>query len=283
MERLKSYAILLLAICLMCFAYYSHTLKRDLALCRAPHPPMPEVSAVLTSPVAVPIIDTYTDAAGKQHAVIVDAQTRDISRQKALDITSPFLRIIDSQAKALQVKPQQIESYLAVQLKVARDSVRFLTKAVEAGVQTRTFKDQFLSLVVREALPADSADTTDNTTFDFAYDADLKFVEYSKQKKFLGIPISARKYYTDISSSDPRLRIKGVEKFTIQRRVPALGFRVQALTTYNFDTHQPAAGVGTRFDIGERFNLGVNYLYNFSRETWVPAGYAKYDILQFGR
>ena len=281
MERLKTYALVALLFCCFGIAWYALHLRKQLAICNRPRPALPDAGTA-AAPASVPIVDTYTDAAGNQHAVIADEQTQHLIRSEALQITAPFRRVIDSLSQALAIKPRDVEGYTAVQLKMARDSVRFLTRTIAAnGVISRTFQDKYLKLTVR-----DLSDSTGNDSlgdFDLQYDADLKFVEYSKQKRFLGIPISRKRYYTDISSNDPRVKIKGVDKFTIQRSEPAFGLRIQALTTYNFETQSWGAGVGSRLDVGERFNLGVNYLYNFTRKDWVPAAYVKYDILQIGR
>jgi hypothetical protein len=281
MERLKTYALLAFLTFSLGLAWYVLHLRKQLAICNRPRPALP-TAGTAASPAVVPIVDTYTDAAGNQHAVIADEQTQHLIRSEALQITAPFRRVIDSLSQALAVKPKDIEGYTAVQLKMARDTIRFLSRTVSAsGITSRTFQDPYLTLTVRE--PADKTNADSLGDFDLQYNADLKFVEYSKQKRFLGIPVSRKKYYTDISSNDPRVKIKGVDKFTIQRSEPVLGVRVQAISTYNFETESWGAGVGTRFDVGESFNLGVNYIYNFNLQRWVPAAYAKYDILQIGR
>lgn len=141
------------------------------------------------------------------------------------------------------------------------------------------FDDSYVRLRVQ--VPA-LEDTTSNGTFDLNYNADLQAVEYSTVRRVLGIPVSTRRYFTDISGSDPRMTIRGAEKFTIARRVPPLGFRVQALTTYNPE-RGIGYGVGTRFDAGERFNMGANWIYSPQRTGGDFSVYAKYDLLQWGR
>ena len=279
MEKVKSGIIIALLLLAGSLAIYAHTLRAANRKLSAKHPPMP-AGPVATSAIAVPIIDTYVDAAGVQHAV-VDASTTAQIRRETERVAAPIAAKIDSISKAVGIKPSQLDGYTAAQFAVVRDSIAFLSRTLDAERrQTRTYKDKYLSLLVRDPV---AGDTTDAGNFDFAYNADLKVVDYSTRRTFLGIPIGRRKYFTDISSSDPRLKIRGVDKLTVARNTPALGFRLQALGTYNVETRSYSAGLGVRFDIGDRFNTGVNYTYSFLRNLWVPAVYAKYDLLQFGR
>lgn len=238
------------------------------------------ITQVADSSITVPVISRYTDSAGVEHAVIDAHVNAEISRQSA-EFARKVEPILDSVARLANVKPSQVEGYASISFGATRDSVRFLTHTVDSLRRvTRSYRDKYLTLLVRDPVPEDTAD---KGNFDFAYNADLRTVDYSRKRKFLGLRIGKREYFTDISSSDPRLKIKGTERFTIQRRVPALGFRLQALTSYNLETRGQTLGLGVRFDVGDRFNTGVNYTYSFLLHDWLPTLYAKYDLLQFGR
>lgn len=243
-----------------------------------PHPPVASYSS--GSAAAVPIIDSFVDATGRQHTVIGTPEA--IGRRKAEAIVnSTFKPIIDSLTRALAIRPKDIEGFTAVQMSTVRDSVKFLSRTLDSQRrQTRRYQDQYLSLLVRDPLPEDTAD---KGSFDFAYNADLKTVDYSRKKRILGLRIGRRQYFTDISSSDPRMTIRGVDKFTMQRRVPPLGLRIQALAGYNITNNNFSAGLGLRLDVGDRLNGGYNYTFNIDQQRWVQSVYVKYDLLQFGR
>ena len=245
----------------------------------APKPGMPHASTA--SAASVPIVDTYTDEAGVNHAVVETTLTQ-LWRNKAVDMVNSSLRpIVDSLTASLGIKSKQLEGYTAIIATAKSDSVRILRRTVDSlKRQTFEYKDRYLKLVFRAGSTTDSL-TASN--FDFQYDVDLQTVDYMKRKRLFGLAIGRKQYFTDISSSDPRVRIRGVEKFSIPRRMPAFGLRVQALASYNVYTQNYAAGLGLRLDAGDRFNAGVNMTYNFGIGSVTPIIYTKYDLVQFGR
>lgn len=233
------------------------------------------------SAAAVPIVDTYTDASGAHHAV-VETTLQQLGRNRAVDMVNSSLRpIVDSLKMAIGIKEKQLEGYTAITAMARQDNVQVKDRIIDSlKRQTFYYKDRYLSLVFRAGSPTDSLTAS---SFDFAYDVDLRTVDYMKRKKILGLAVGRKQYFTDISSSDPRVRVKGAEKFTIPRRMPPFGLRVQALASYNFFTQNYAAGLGLRLDAGDRFNAGANMTYNFGLNIWTPIIYTKYDIVQFGR
>lgn len=255
--------------------YYRGKFKAAMSV----NPVMPNIAQ--NSAAAVPIVDTYVDASGAHHTV-VETTLQQLARNRAVDMVNSSLRpIVDSLTAALGIKTKQLEGYAAVSVTARQDNTQLKDRIIDSlKRQTFYYKDRYLSLVFRAGSPSDSLTAS---SFDFAYDVDLRTVDYMKRRKFLGLAIGRKQYFTDISSSDPRVRVRGVEKFTIPRRVPAFGLRVQALASYNFFTQNYAAGVGLRLDAGDRFNAGINYSYNFGLNTFTPIIYTKYDLVQFGR
>ena len=231
-----------------------------------------------TLPPAAPLLN-YKDSAGRSHVVL----DRDAGEQIDREATTVANKVIGLVADSIGagIKEKNIEGAMIVKLGASRDSIRFLRRTIDSlQHQVFTYQDEYLRLTMRAPAPGDTANNGD---FDFAYNADLRFVDYWKRDKVLGLNVGKKRYFTDISSSDPRMTIKGVDKFTIQRTVPQFGFRIQALAAYNFETQGYSAGAGVRFDAGDRFNAGLNYTYSFTLNKWIPITYVKYDLLQFGR
>lgn len=247
-----------------------------------PVPVLPSIA--IAGPADAQVLHQYIDSAGSQH-VVINADVNEIQRSELNRAAAPIAQLIkakmDSVAAAMDVKLKNLNGYTAVVFSASADSVRILRRTVDSlKRQTFYYRDKYLALTFRAGSLSDSL-TASN--FDFSYNVDLRTVDYDRRDKLLGLRVGRRRYFTDISSSDPRVRIKGVEKFTIARRAPAFGLRVQALASYNFTTRNYAAGAGVRLDVGDRFNAGLNYTYNFGLGSWTPIIYTKYDILQFGR
>lgn len=278
MERFKTWLILIL----LAVVVVSLTMCIRLSHKNTTSGVIPDAN--INSPISAPILKQYKDKAGVNH-VVIDPKANEIMRSEAQRVASPIADKIrrerDSLAAALALKPKQIEGYTAVIMAASQDSVRFMKRTIDSLRRlTYYYKDKYLSLVVRTSSQSDT--TLVGNSFDFAYDADLRTVDYWKRRKVLGLPIGLKEYYTDISSSDPRMLIRGVEKFTVQRKMPAFGLRVQAMGAYNFLTEAYSAGLGLRLDIGD-FNTSINYLYNIQQQRFVPTLLTRYDLLQFGR
>ncbi len=224
--------------------------------------------------VPTPHVDTFIDALGRSHSTHQPAEA--IARRTAEEVVNNSLRpILDSVSESFSNK----HIGQGTEIQGVRDSVRHLVRTLDSQRRiTRIYKDQYLTLLVRDPAPDD---TTDKGKFDFTYYAELNFLNYSRRKDYFGMPIGRREFFTEITSADPRMKISGQDKLTIQRHMPALGFRIQSMSTY--DDRGLGLGLGGRMDIGDRFNAGINYLYSFKFQDWRPALYAKYDLLQLGR
>ncbi len=219
----------------------------------------------------------YKDSSGVEHYQFTNNQNN-YTRNEALRQSSTLLPYIDSLARALNTKSKNIESSVTIQSETKADSTPFYKKQIDSLKRLVFFyNDKYLKLTVRTGIPTD---TLDNGSFDFAYNAELNINQYFKRKKILGLSIGAKQSFTDISSSDPRTTIMGVNKFTIRQQIPSYGLRLQGLASYNFNSNSFIAGPALRYDFDKWSLLGA-YYYNFSLKDWQPVVNLRYDFIRF--
>lgn len=229
----------------------------------------------LDSSFNAPIVSEYKDSDKLKH-VVVNTKINSIIEKEATKKASELQPIINSIAKSIDVKPNQIEGGITVSTQLLQDSIEFLKKQVDnANKTTYYYKDKYLSLAVR----TNNSDTLDKGSFDFAYNADLNIVQYWKRNKILGIPLGAKNSFTDISSNDPRVSILGVKKYTVVQKEPEFGLRLQALGAYNFNNKIFSTGPSLRFDF-LKSSLRGSYLYNFQTKQWSPTISLEKDLLR---
>lgn len=224
----------------------------------------------------------WIDINGVEHLTIDKEKTEEKINQGALQVASEIVGIIvDSMQIYYAVKAKNVEGIETFKFTASRDSVKYLTRIVDSlNNQVFHYKNRYFSLTSRIPSPTD---LTEKGEFDYRYNAELVKLDYVKRDKIIGLRIGKRRFYTDISSTDSNMTIGGYKNYTIERKVPQFGFRLQALNAYNATTKDFSLGLGVRLDIGDKFNAGVNYNYNLGIDKWTPIIYAKYDLMQFGR
>jgi hypothetical protein len=223
-------------------------------------------------------VNVYKDSNGVTHNVY-SAAANTYTKKEALKQSSLLIPLIDSVAKALNVKSKQVETATTITTNTTADSIPFYKKQVDSLRNlVLYYSDKYLKLVVR--VNSDVTDTLDKGSFDFSYDADLKIYQYWKRKQVWGLNIGSKQHFTDISSNDPRTTIGGLKTLTIKQNLPQIGLRIQAVTNYSFSTHSFSPGLGFRFD-ADRFSLNGIYYYSTDVSEWRPVLSLRYDIIQF--
>lgn len=267
MSRIKNIVILILlaALAIASFiACHEHN-KRISAAAKKQLITAPETAALVKPE------RTYKDERGRTHIVIKNVTPVGQTVQNLM----PF---VDSVAKALDVKVKQVQSVIVVPSETQAKEIAFLRKKVDSLSRlTYYYQDKYLQLAFRAGNPADSSD---KGSFDFKYNADLTISQYWKRKKVLGLPLGAKKSYTDISSNDPRTTIMGVKTYTVEQKQPGWGLRIQATQNYSFISNTFNSGVGARFDL-KHLSLYGAYYYNWTLHEWRPVMSMSYDIVRF--
>lgn len=269
-EAIKTFLIILFFITSVVFAFKYFTCKNEA---------LPHVSknVELDSGFLVKPIQEYTDSHGVTH-MIIDKNVnsvlqKEIDKQataKALEI-SP---IIDEVAKSLDIKPKQVEGVTNVQVGILYDSIKVLNKELNIlnNKTTYTYKDKYVDLNFTKDLD----DTADLGIFDYRGNTDLNITQYWKKKNFL----SKKKSYLDISSSNDKMTVMGVKKFTVVQEQPEFGLRLQAMYLHNFYTGANSVGVSARADMFKGSIRGA-YYYNLQSKRWVPTITIEKDLIRF--
>lgn len=260
-------AILIVALCATLF--YACNQRKQNARAIATAKEKDSVLSAIVHPERI-----YKDSTGAMHIVIANrkAEQRDLSAMQRL---TPF---IDSVAKALDIKPKQVESVMVIPTETQAKEVAFLQKKIDSLQRvTYYYKDKYLQLSIKSGNPTD---TTDKGSFDFKYDADLTISQYWKRKKFLGIRLGSKQSYTDISSNDPRTTIRGLKKYTVLQKQPSFGLRIQAIQNYSFISNSANTGIRATFDL-KHLSFTGGYYYNWDLRQWRPSISLGYDLIRF--
>lgn len=205
----------------------------------------------------------YTDTEGRQHTVI-DADKNTFIQSEANKIVNDQLKpVIDSIAKRVGVKGKQIESSTTISTTSQATDLKAMRSAMDSLRRlTIYYKDKYLELAYRPAIPGD---TTDLGSFDYKYNADLDIDQYWKRAFILGRKSS----YLDIFSNDKRTTINGVKRLQIEQKDPGFGVRVQALGNYDLRSKLLQPGAGLTIDIGP-FSARSALFYNANERRFTP-------------
>lgn len=219
----------------------------------------------------LPPAKTYTDTAGRNHAVYSAEKNKIIEGEADRIVQQQLKPTVDSIAKSNGIKPKQVEGYMVISTTSQGLELKAMAKEMDSLRRlTIYYKDKYLELAYR---PADPKDTTDLGSFDYKYNADLAIDQYWKRSFFLG----AGKSYLDIYSNDKRTTINGVKRLSIIQPPSTLGARLEALTSYNFHTRDLLPGAGVRFDIGKFTARGAMF-YNTTEKLFIPTIEGAYTI-----
>ncbi|GAA4327412.1 hypothetical protein GCM10023149_30770 [Mucilaginibacter gynuensis] len=229
-----------------------------------------------TGDITAPTVKTYTDSTGAHHTV-VQASNSAITKKQLQEHGAKSIPTVDSSAKIMNIAANKIDELTQVNSRLRADSLKAHRTIVEKDRAIIYYKDKWAQIAYHP--PVNTADTSDQGTFDLQYDADIKIVKYWQRKRVLGLPIGARKSFLDISSSDPRFTIRGVKHYVAEQPEPSFGLRLQAVSNYSFSRKLLNVGPGLQFDF-KRFSLVGSYFYDFDSNQWRPTIGARYDLIR---
>lgn len=75
-------------------------------------------------------------------------------------------------------------------------------------------------------------------------------------------------------------KINGADFVEVEQKQPTFGLRLQARTSYNFESGTFGYGPAIRFDAG-RFSLQGRYDKYLNDPKWKPSVNASFDLLRF--
>lgn len=214
------------------------------------------------------IVDRYIDRFGSAHAVI--KATENTYKEKSAissGLLDSVLLKINGQKKEIEELTRIKATLLAKNLQ-AVETIDSLT-----GAKHYSYSDKYVNISYN---PTVDTNKFKHGSFDFTYNADLQIAQYWRRKWILANKV----HYIDIWSDDPRLTIRGVERFRIKPQEPLADLRIQLASSYHPEFNSFSIGTGVMMDIG-RFNTRVNYLYNPDTDKWNPSFNLNYDVIKF--
>lgn len=181
--------------------------------------------------------------------------------------------IIDTTALALDIRTKQLKQILVVKASLEAENLQLKKQLNASNRPYYTYSGNGLDL--RFTPPSGiAADTI--ATADFTANLTLKATQYWRRNWFLG----AKKSILAVSSDNPMFKINGADYVEFEQKQPTLGLRIQANTSYNFDTGELGYGPALRLDVG-RFSFQGRYSKFPNDPKWKPSVNASYDILRF--
>lgn len=200
------------------------------------------------------------DREGFEHAVISDKENL-VNSIKDLDTSAR--RELDSVVKLLGIKDKQLSHWMSYSAKLEGKLL-----AAERTDSSYRYADKWANIeYVR------SKDSLSNGHFNFAYNAEINYAEYSERKHFL----APKRNYIDFWINDSRATINGVKRIKIEPKPDKFGIEVNASSFY---TDRLNIGVDGAVRMG-RTKIGGGYFYDMLDGKWKPLVSVKYNLLDF--
>lgn len=179
--------------------------------------------------------------------------------------------IIDTTAMALDIRTKQLKQVLVVKSTLEAENLKLKKQLDAASRPFYTYSGNGLDL---KFTPPNEIDT--NARAEFTANVNIKATQYWKRNWFLG----AKKSILAVSSDNPMFKINGADFVEVEQKQPTFGLRVQASTSYNFETGSLGYGPAIRFDAG-RFSFQGRYTKFPNDPKWKPSVNASFDLLRF--
>jgi|GEM_PF-2442466 len=206
------------------------------------------------------------DEQGAEHVIYKEAEPI----LKLIEVKVEDKTKVDSLLNLAGVKDKQLKSLSTVVANVQQENIQ-LKRIINNVTQDTVYayKDKYLDLSFKRQ--------SDTVTFgSFSYNFDFNSVQYWKRDWFLG----AKKSYVDIWSSDPRVKIRGVDRLQIKQVMPEFGLRVQGNAQLNPETGAFGYGPALRID-ANRFSFQGTYTYYPQSGRWRPTISGNFDFWRF--
>jgi len=182
-------------------------------------------------------------------------------------------KIIDTTAMALDIRTKQLKQIMSVNGTLAMENLQLKKQLNAANRPFYTYSGNGLDL---RFTPPSGIEADTIATADFTANVGITATQYWKRDWFLG----SKKSILAVRPNSKNFKINGAEFVEVEQKQPTFGLRVQANTSYNFDTGEIGYGPAVRFDVG-RFSFQGRYSKFPNNPKWKPSVNASYDILRF--
>lgn len=218
--------------------------------------------AILKNP-AAPVVKTYTDTAGDEHIEVL-ANNGDIAASLLSDTAVTDHSMLDSTAKKLGIKDNQIQELTRENLAVKAENIQLKAKKDTPGNTIYTYHDDHLDLGYNNA--------TNQAAL--AYHVNITTGKFTPAS---WLPFSHKPPVLDLSADDPRATINNVQHISTIVPEPFTGFGIDVKGMYNVDTRQITPSVGASLRLG-RFHVEGRTWYNQTLKKGVALSY---DVIKF--
>jgi hypothetical protein len=181
--------------------------------------------------------------------------------------------IIDTTAMALDIRTKQLKEVLVIKSTLEANNLKLRQQLDSSKRVYYTYNGNGLKL---RFTPPNLLDSNSVATADFTADVKIKATQYWKRTWFLG----AKKSILAVTSDNPMFKINGADYVEFEQKQPALGLRLQANSSYNFNTREFGYGPAARLDVG-RFSIQGRLTKFPSNPGLSPSVNASYDLIRF--
>ena len=211
--------------------------------------------ALLQQSVATPqnaiVARAINPTTGIEHVTVAPLPARSTT-QKVQAIGAGY---IDTVTRALQVAVKQLDEASRIVATLEAKNLKLEAAAAVAGQAPGkpSYSDKWLNLTYNP----------DSNSVDLSYNVTLNSTRYWKRSWLLG----NRRYYTDIFSEDPRVRINSVQAFTVpEPRPKRFGLGLQVGGGYLVQTANPFTNPFVNPIVGPpNLYIGAGLSYNLIR------------------
>lgn len=203
-------------------------------------------------------------------SVLFDIEPNKATQEEAASMKGSK-NLLDTTAVALDVKTRQLKQVMVINSTLEAENLLLKRKLDATSRPYYTYSGNGLDL---KFTPPNDIDT--NARAEFSANVNIKATQYWKRNWFLG----AKKSILAVTSDNPMFKINGADFVEIEQQQPTFGLRVQASTSYNFDTGTVGFGPALRFDAG-RFSFQGRYSKFPNDPKWKPSVNASFDLLRF--
>lgn len=212
---------------------------------------------------ATKIIERYLDKNGSEHLVIEDVKITK-EQKKYLDKNNG---LVDTIAAALNIAREKIKELNKINATLTLENLKGKPTDPKNPLSIIRYVDKYADINYN---PAD-------TTFGLKYNIDLRDVRYSKKSGFLGLRSTN---VIDLYSEDPRVKINGVERYSLEVPEADFGLRGQIKAQYNLRSKSVTPAVTLEANY-RSYTLESNLFYNISTKAWTPVIGIKKDLFHW--
>jgi len=216
------------------------------------------------------IISKRIDKNGLEHTII--EETNNILPRNLVASEGQYDNsFVDSLISQTDIQKKEITSLMKVNQTITGKNLQ--AKAVIDSLNRKTFEYTDSNLYLSYTPTPDS---TKAGVFNYRYNQNLNFIQYTRKKWILG----ADRNYIDISTDEPYSTINGVRKISVLTKPNDFGIKLSSKLVWLPQSGNIGIGGQIRIRYKRVTATGSN-LYFPAVQKWVPVVGAEFDLLSY--